>query len=439
VNDAPLSTEQQAVFDAVLSGKNVFFTGNAGTGKSFVLRKIVEGLKAQFGSKAVNVTAPTGTAACNIGGMTIHSFAGIGIGREDKHELADRIKSNRYKRQVWRDCGALVIDEISMLDGDLFDKLNHIAKEVKNCRRPFGGIRLVVCGDFLQLPPIGVGSGGVHFAFESEGWAEALDESFILTIPFRQSDPELLRILNEVRNGTVTQPTVERLRSTQHNNLEESGMVPTTLHSHNREVDSINMKELQKLHCETRTYAAEDWYENSFHKGQLEKNCLVERSVSLKEGAQVMLLKNIDVEGGLANGTRGVVIGFEISEENTVKKEEAYPRVRFRTPDGREIERVVCPEEFSTEQAGKKVSRRQQVPLRLAWAMSIHKSQGATISLLKVNASACFDYGQVYVALSRCTSLESLQCIGFDPQKARAHPKVLSFYQSLGNGRETSS
>jgi ATP-dependent DNA helicase PIF1 len=362
------------------------------------------------------------------------------IGREDKHELANMIKSNRYKRQVWRDCGALVIDEISMLDGDLFDKLNHIAKEVKNCRRPFGGIRLVVCGDFLQLPPVGVGSGRERFAFESEGWAEALEESFILTVPFRQSDPELLRILNEVRNGTVSRPSTERLRSTQHHNLERAGMVPTTLHSHNRDVDSINSQELQKLHgCETVTYEAEDWCENSFHKGQLEKNCLVERRISLKEGAQVMLLKNLDVEGGLANGTRGVVTGFEVSEEPSGKKEVAYPRVRFRTPDGREIEKVIVPEEFSTEQAGKKVSRRQQVPLRLAWAMSIHKSQGATISLLKVNASACFDYGQVYVALSRCTSLESLQCIGFDPQKARAHPKVLSFYQSLGKGRETSS
>jgi ATP-dependent DNA helicase PIF1 len=215
ISDTMLSTEQQDVLSAVVSnGKSVFFTGSAGTGKSVLMRAIIARFRHQFRREPdrLAVTASTGLAACVIEGQTIHSWAGIGLGKEPVPELVKRIKRNAKTKTKWLRTKALVIDEISMVDGELFDKLEQIARAIRNNGRPFGGIQLVITGDFFQLPPVPDAHTVAKFAFDAATWTTCIQHTILLTHVFRQKDPTFANMLNEIRLGKLTPGTINNFK-----------------------------------------------------------------------------------------------------------------------------------------------------------------------------------------------------------------------------------
>ena len=427
-----LTAEQRAIHDAALGGSSLFFTGSAGTGKSFLLRHLIGALRATRGANAVYVTAPTGVAACNVGGITIHSFAGIGLGKGSVAALVKKVRRVPTKVAAWQACEVLVVDEVSMLDGKLLDTVDGVARRIRQSSLPFGGIQLVLCGDFYQLPPVGKEA---TFAFESKAWAHVTHQ-YELTRVFRQTDPVFVSCLNDLRRGVVTSETTATLQATAAHTLEADGVVPTRLYSHNVDVDRENAKQLATLLGPTVTYRANDDGTPVGRKA-LER-CSAADVLALRVGAQVMLLKNVDVESGLANGTRGVVVGFQPSVEANAsvqarvkaKGNAPHPVVQFAV-NGESRTMTVVADTWTVEEGATTLATREQIPLKLAWAISIHKAQGTTISLLEADVSRCFDYGQCYVALSRAVSLPNLRVCGFDPQSVRAHPKVVAFHAAL--------
>ncbi len=433
-----LSEDQQAVFDAVVVRReNVFFTGDAGSGKSHVLRAMVQALRSA--KQSVYVTASTGIAACSIGGVTIHSFAGIGTGADSLENLLRRIGHGSKAAARWRRCSTLFIDEISMLDGTILDKLNEIAKSVRGNALPFGGMQVVCTGDFFQLPPV---SQRLVFCFETEAWRSTIgSNAYCLTTIFRQQDDAFIRILREMRVGIVSRKTEETLRALDVVQTSSDDLIEyTQLCPRNDDCDRINQMHMAQLSGREHVYHATDWHApgedavfESFHK-----SCAALPALTLKKGAQVILLQNTDLEGGLVNGARGVVLGF-MNESSTegecvqvkADSETFVPYVRFITVHQHKTECAVPCTEFVIEREGKKIATRRQIPLKLAWSISIHKSQGMTIPRLSVSMKGVFEYGQAYVALSRAVGLDSLRVQHFVPSVVRAHPRVIAFYKSI--------
>ena len=456
-----LNDEQCLVVEQILSGNSTFFTGPAGSGKSHVLSTLLKANAEGIGGKGggqprkIVVTATTGVAACNVGGITIHSFGGVGAGNGSMADIAKRVMGNEYTKQRWRDVDVLVIDEVSMMAGSFLDKLSFISSRARNDRRPFGGVQLVMCGDFFQLPPVELSKDG--FAFEAKCWPEVIKCSVLLTQVFRQrGDQTLLNILDEARVGELSAKSAEVLR--RHSVLpaaafakrsgEGEQIKPTLLECRNRDVDKANQREMNSLPGKVHSFSARDRGLNDTYKAQL-KHCQAPATLDLKVGAQVMLLKNIDLEKGLANGSRGVVVRFQRphnqSELPTGFKKIMLPVVRFdsikavgKTEEGdgssEDNEFVIHPEEWTNKMGDQTVSSRVQIPLRPAWSISVHKSQGMTIPNLTVNLSGVFEFGQAYVALSRATELSLLTLRGFSEKAFRAHPKVKEFYRLLNGG-----
>ena len=333
---------------------------------------------------------------------------------------------------------------------------------MRSDRRIFGGIQLVLCGDFFQLPPVDLRNSG--FAFEASCWGKVLNCSILLKKIFRQNGDEMLmNILNEARIGELSEESVRLLKlhgqpqqqkvinikkekkdttatstvidignSDDNNEEEEEEQIkPTLLECKNYSVDQANHRELAKLQGETHQFKSKDRAMTKAYEGQL-KNCPATEAISLKKGAQVILLKNLDPEAGLVNGSRGVIIDFRNhpSAINDLPKEfkrSKLPLVLFEN----DLRRLIEPGEWSNKIGDSTVSSRVQIPLRLAWALSAHKSQGMTIPHLSVNLRGVFDYGQAYVALSRATKLSLLTILGLNASSIRAHPKVILFYVSL--------
>ena len=208
-----LNAMQLRAVELALQGASFFLTGGAGTGKSFTLDFVVRALQRMHGAQNVFVAASTGIAACHIGGTTLHSFAGVGLAQEPVCELASRVQNNRVASGRWRACRALVVDEVSMLDSDFFDKVEEIARRMRDSEEPFGGVQLVLCGDFFQLPPVSKGGAKAHFLFESATWARVVQRSVVLTEVFRQADASFVNLLNEMRRGQLSDANVALLRS----------------------------------------------------------------------------------------------------------------------------------------------------------------------------------------------------------------------------------
>ncbi|XP_043272569.1 ATP-dependent DNA helicase PIF1 isoform X4 [Venturia canescens] len=355
-----MSEEQKRILDTVLKGHNIFFTGSAGTGKSFLLKRIIAGLPPDV----TVTTASTGVAACHIGGVTLHQFAGIGLGSatlDRCYELA----SKPAVASVWRKTKHLVIDEISMVDGDFFDKMEAVARHIRKNDKPFGGIQLILCGDFFQLPPV--------------------------------SKKEIACTL----------------RATSSQKIEKNGILATRLCSHICEADEINSSQLDKLAGEEKIFIAQDSDENMTKI--LEQQLPVPHKLTLKVGAQVMLLKNININSGLVNGARGIIVKF-VGDT---------PVVQFRS--GKEYHATL--EKWTIKRMGNSFVHRKQIPLKLAWAFSIHKSQGLTLDCVEMSLGRVFDAGQAYVALSRAQSLDSLRVLDFNTEQIWADRNVLEFYK----------
>ena len=278
-----LNDEQCRVVESVLSGHSTFFTGPAGSGKSHVLSTLLRANEHGVGGngrpRKIVVTATTGVAACNVGGITIHSFAGIGTGAGSPADMAKKVMANEYTKARWREVDVLIIDEISMLGSSFLDKLSFIASRARNDRRPFGGVQLVVCGDFYQLPPVELSKDG--FAFESKCWSEVIRCSVLLKQVFRQQgDTTLMEILDEARIGELSTKSAEALRrhgtlpaaafGSSRNDVEK--IIPTLLECRNREVDKANDLEMAKLPGEIHTFKSRDKSVNEAMKAQL-KHC----------------------------------------------------------------------------------------------------------------------------------------------------------------------
>ncbi|XP_011167695.2 ATP-dependent DNA helicase PIF1 [Solenopsis invicta] len=405
-----LNEEQTRILDAVLSKKNVFFTGSAGTGKSFLLKKIISALPPDV----TMATASTGVAACHIGGITLHQFAGIGLGTGTM-ERCFQLASRPFAASIWRKTKHLVIDEISMVDGDLFDKIEAVARHVRRTERPFGGIQLILCGDFFQLPPVSKTDDKPKFCFQSEAWQKCVHFNFELRTVHRQKDEAFVKILNSIRIGRVTDDIVDILKDTAKQKIESNGVLATRLCSHVKEADEINEFQLNELKGETKVYTAQDSDSSMTH--MLDQQLSLPGKLILKVGAQVMLLKNINITSGLVNGARGVVIDFK----NDI------PVIQLRS--GTHYEAKM--EKWTIKTSSGALVHRKQVPLKLAWAFSIHKSQGLTLDCVEMCLSRVFDAGQAYVALSRAQSLQSLRVLDFSNQQVWANTAVLEFYKKF--------
>ncbi|XP_025952552.2 ATP-dependent DNA helicase PIF1 [Dromaius novaehollandiae] len=410
---ARLSAEQDAVLSAVLSGKSVFFTGCAGTGKSYLLKRIVGSLPPQ----STYATASTGVAACHVGGTTLHAFAGIGSGKaplEQCIQLAER----PGVRQHWLACQHLIIDEISMVDGKFFDKLEAVARAVRKRDEPFGGIQLIICGDFLQLPPVCKANEETKFCFQAKSWRKCIQINMELTEVRRQTDKTFISLLSAVRLGRCTEEVARLLMQTATNRAERDGILATWLCTHKDDVELTNERCLQQLSGEVHTFEALD--SDPVLVKLIDAQCPVGSRVELKLGAQVMLAKNLDVSQGLVNGARGVVVGFE-------SEQKGLPKVRFLC----RVTKVIKVERWVFKGPSGVYLSRQQLPLKLAWAISIHKSQGMSLDCVEISLSRVFENGQAYVALSRARSLAGLRVLDFDPKVVRADPSVLQFYRQL--------
>lgn len=529
-----LSSEQEHVLQLAMRGASLFYTGSAGTGKSVLLRSIIKALRQKYEKGKVAVTASTGLAACNIGGITLHSFAGVGLGDGPVDVLMKRLKRNKKAFNRWCQIKVLIIDEVSMIDGNFLNKLDQIAKATRKNKRPFGGIQLIVSGDFYQLPPVSksrprgdmadMETEEAIFAFESEAWKNAVQCTIILKEVFRQrGDHVFIEMLNDMRSGKVTSDTIAEFNKLTRPLETSDGIEAAELFSTRYEVENANNTKLRMLKGTAQLFKSIDSGSLQVEQRQtMLNNFLAPQKLFLKKNAQVMCIKNFDET--LVNGSLGQVVNFmdkdtymcynlmkekpyasveEISQDfnkrlektkpdqeeldveqgatqlsdsifdflndddvedkenissmdnsilsENIERKKAYlnslhqssnkvkyPLVRFLLPDGYNTREVLVePEEWTVEDEHENVLvRRVQLPLILAWSLSIHKSQGQTLPKVKVDLKRVFERGQAYVALSRAVSRKGLQVLNFDRSKILAHPKVNEFYSTLTSAGE---
>jgi ATP-dependent DNA helicase PIF1 len=421
--DVKLNRKQNKAWNMMRDGENILLTGSAGSGKSLLIKMFKTYYQEE---KIISITSTTGTSALLIKGVTLHSYLGIGLGTGSVEALTTKILKKSYLKRRWTQLETLIIDEVSMLSPELFDKLEEIGRRVRKNNRPFGDIQLILSGDWLQLPVVK----SDNFCFEAKSWERCISKRNIiyLTENMRQKDIEFQECLDNIRIGNINDSVKTLLRSRIGIKLDESkGIKPTRLFPTNARVDEINNRELDKLARagkEFNEYKLEiDFYRTITTKNKeylLNKhmrNFTAPETLHLCEGVQVMLLVNLDLESGLANGSRGVVVRFI----------DDYPLVRFVNG----IERVISEYIWEIEENDQVVMSMSQIPLKIAYAATIHKCQGATIDFVEVELKNIFEYSQGYVALSRVRSLEGLSIRNINFKKFKVHPKALRFYLNL--------
>ncbi|VEU34803.1 unnamed protein product [Pseudo-nitzschia multistriata] len=468
LDDEILSAEQTLALKLITEGRNVFVTGVAGTGKSLVLRKTLEYVQEVYEPNEYVAMAPTGSTAIALEGQTVHSFAGIGIPKIYKD--FKRMKTNKNIRKRWEELQVLILDEVSMISGEFFDSLSKVVSDIRNDPRPFGGIQLIVCGDFLQLPPISPRQWEVDqtvkalqeregletpeeardwlflnrgFCFQSVAWKEANFELVELNHVFRQRNEDFVRALQDIRVGNVTPETIRYLRENCERPLPENdlGIQPTILHSKNIDVARENLVDLNKLSGDTVSYEASDavepekgvgpWVKKDLENNSFFRSCLAERKLQLKIGAQVMLIRNLSQNSGLVNGSRGTIVGFrEVKSSssstglNLLPGVTKYPVVQFKNG----LQQVITPQKFQSRILGKGKCIRTAIPLKLAWAITAHKAQGLTMDYVIADVGQVFAEAQLYVALSRASDATGLEIRNFSRNRVRANALALRFH-----------
>ncbi len=392
---------QGLALEIMLSGESVLLTGPAGAGKTFVLNQFVK--LSKHAGKHVSVTATTGLAATHLGGTTIHSWAGIGVHDSIEPGFAEHISNSR--KEIIEKTDVLIIDEISMLHDFRLDMVDEVCRLVRKVDEPFGGIQIIMSGDFFQLPPINRGdsrAGG--FVVNSRVWQELDPVICYLSEQHRQDDEELLEILDAIRAGDVRRHHAEKLllRAEEFpDDLEEM----TELHTVNVDVDKLNAAKLEQLEGDEISYGQTTTGSESYVES-LQRSVLAPAALKLKKGALVMAVKN-SPERKYVNGSLGTVIEFEPYTD--------YPIVEFKS--GKTVSMI--PDTWELRDGDKKRASITQIPLRLAWAITVHKSQGMTLDAARIDLRKAFVEGMGYVALSRVKNLRNLYLTGINQMALR--------------------
>lgn len=411
------SPSQEVAYEAYLKKENIFITGSGGTGKSYFIKCIYEdAIKKGYN---INVTALTGCAAILLDckATTLHYWSGIGLGNLNVEDTISQI--NKYKKKnVWLNCDILIVDEVSMLSSELFELLDNVGKKIRKNKKPFGGIQLIFSGDFHQLPPISY----TKFCFEIPLWKECFKNEIMFKENFRQSGDEIYKeILSEIRNETLSDKNKEILLKCIQK-PQPKDITPTLLFPIKRLSDLNNTKENNMLkgepHLYQMTYTKKPPKNIEVELLKQKKNIMAEENIELKIGSQVMCIVNLDQENGIINGSQGKIISFTPNNE---------PIVKFVYKD---IVRKIIPHIWSNDKYD--TYGLVQIPLILAWSITIHKSQGITLDYATINiGSNIFECGQSYVALSRVKGLNGLYIKDIDFSKIKTNKKVKEYYDNF--------
>lgn len=403
-----LTDDQKRGLDIMLKGDNCFLTGSPGCGKTYLLNIFIQKMK---GSNIL-ITASTGIAASHINGSTFHSVNKLGLGKEDLKILSAQMKRNRKVSKMWRECRCVIIEEISMLDPDYFDKMSSVIGEVRGDSRPFGGVQVILCGDFLQLPPIGTSK----MIFETTSWQNLKLKNIILTTTVRQNDKDFIGVLSKLRFGIVDDESMLYLEQRVRRNEETLKLYPLR-----KDVDSENLRMLEKIESPERIYEARftstcsDNTINSKNYESLVKDMVARRTLTLKVGAKVLYLAN-NPNQGLVNGSRGEVVGFDGK----------YPIVKFRNSS------LTVTYHSWERKTSDGIFTFSQLPLLCCYGISIHKSQGMSLDEAEIDLGKnIFECGMAYVALSRIKTIEGVYISSLDRKSFIANKKSIKFYEDL--------
>ncbi len=406
--------EQSKALAILRSGRNLFLTGSAGTGKTWVLNQYISWLKQR--NIPVACTASTGIAATHMKGVTIHSWSGIGINDQLTEAQIAWLKRKKTLRKSVQNTRVLIIDEISMLHKNQIELIDRVLRQLRNSVEAFGGLQLVLCGDFFQLPPVSKARQASRdkFAFMSQTWLEADLSVCYLKRQYRQDDNQLSAILNEIRSGEVSELTKQLLQSRQrssHSAKTDFDPETTRLYTHNADVDRMNRQRLKSLPGKQHHFEATVGGRKALVE-TLKKSILAEENLALKKQAVVMFIKN-EPDLGVVNGTLGRVVDFN---------EEGLPQIK--TSDGVLV--TATRSQWSIEdEKGMELATFHQIPLRLAWAITVHKCQGMTLDSAHIDLSKTFERGQGYVALSRLRDIDRLRLTGFNRTALEVDPLAL--------------
>ena len=403
-----MNSDQLKAYNAVKNGENVFLSGSSGTGKSYTCLSIIEWARQQH--KYIGVTSSTGTSAILINGKTIHSFLGIGLAKKIAADLFTRTyRTNKKTIQRLLDLELLIIDEISMISAELLEKISQYLSIIRDDTTPFGGIQVVLVGDFAQLRSV-----EGDYCFKADVWKRANIITVDLEKSMRQKDDkEFQDMLEELRWGRCTKDILRKLKSLKNTEFPE-GIVPTILYAVNKDVDTINDHEMKKLLDAGATSCSyKSIYSRNHNVENWAKSLKLPETIKLCVGAQVLLTMNVDLDRGLANGSRGVVVGLN---HNSVV-------VRFVSG------LVTTIDNYTYKDDADESMWMVFMPLKLAWAITIHRSQGATLDAVVLDlGDSVFTYGMAYVALSRVRNLQSVKIIDVKAKSFRTHPDVMTFY-----------
>lgn len=448
-----LSAEQRIAYQQFIKGGNVFITGPGGTGKTRLIKYLVQFAKSI--KKRIQVCALTGCAAILLGcnARTLHSWSGIKLAKDAKAVVIDSVLRNKHQVATWKKTDCLILDEVSMLSRKIFEIIEEIARRARRNSAPFGGMQVIFTGDFYQLPPVGTHgeSESDAFCFESPVWNTVFrkENHIELKTMFRQVDPTYINILTEVRKGRISEAGIKILQARtkcDYNADDHGGCVPTKLFPLRSKTDYVNatmfarlaeeehvFSIIQRTDCVVRMDTGKELKptemsgchrltakEREYELNMLTANSPCVPTLRLKKGAAVMCSINLDVQNGICNGSQGIISGFAKTSQN-----ELLPMVRFSNG----ITKVISVHYWQSEDYP--MIAVGQFPLCLAWALTIHKIQGASLGIAEIDiGQSIFEYGQTYVALSRVRSLDGLYLSAFQPEKICANPKVAAFYQN---------
>jgi ATP-dependent DNA helicase PIF1 len=421
IDELGLSKRQREAYNIMMKGYNIFVTGSAGHGKTFLIKKFCS----DKSYKNIAITSTTGSSAILIGGVTLHSYLGIGLGKLDVDKLYIAINNKKFYIKRWRTLDILIIDEISMLGIELFNKIEKLARLIRRNELPFGGIQLILSGDYCQLPSV---DDPKKFCFESDVWKKCIQYTVYLNENFRQSDPILQSCLDKIRLGILDEECINILKSRVDVKLSNDiGIQPTKMYCLNRDVERENEIELNKLFNKNKDLEFFE-YELEYEvtkkninpqiiEDKIKKNSNFPYKLKLCVGAQVMLLINLDFEKELVNGSRGVITSFK----------DDLPVVKFLN----NYETVIDYKVQEIEECNEVIAIITQIPLKVAFSLSIHKAQGVSLDYAEIDLKDVFESGQAYVALSRVKTLEGLSLKNFNKSYIFANKTAIKYYENL--------